>query len=219
MQRLCRLTLRSLRTDQPARLLRDVSVKTTGPFATVGMAEDTWALNESVLDEDTFLAQVESIKQERERMFFSALDRTRRGLVACVFDTTDRVQHMFYRYLDERSQGPHAGVIERLYCDMDRLVGETLKYVDDENGRVRAYQTRFLLIPAWCEPEYWLKQNGYLALQTAHPKAESTSKAWTGAAPGVRNGTGRTLPEPDRPRIGRNGIRVRSSGFETGTRV
>ena len=58
-------------------------------------------------------------------MFFSALERTRRGVVACVFDTTDRVQHMFYRYLDPALRGgKHAGVIEQLYRDMDRLVGE-----------------------------------------------------------------------------------------------
>ena len=37
---------------------------------------------------------------ERERMFFDALAQTKKGLVTTVFDTTDRVQHMFYRYLD-----------------------------------------------------------------------------------------------------------------------
>ena len=31
-------------------------------------------------------------------MFRNALEKTRRGVVACVFDTSDRVQHMFYRY-------------------------------------------------------------------------------------------------------------------------
>src|SRR5439155_13987237 len=81
--------------------------KLLGSFATVGMAEDTWALNEGVIDADAFLQQADEIKQERERMFFSALDRTRRGVVACVFDTTDRVQHMFYRYLDHRQTGRH----------------------------------------------------------------------------------------------------------------
>ena len=40
------------------------------------------------------------------RMFFSALDRTRRGVVACVFDTTDRVQHMFFAQKDRG--GPYS---------------------------------------------------------------------------------------------------------------
>jgi len=74
--------------------------KLPGSFATLGMAEDTWALNEGAIDEDAFLEQSKLIQKEREAMFFSVLDHTRHGVVACVFDTTDRVQHMFYRYLE-----------------------------------------------------------------------------------------------------------------------
>jgi predicted AlkP superfamily phosphohydrolase/phosphomutase len=139
--------------------------KLFGPFATVGMAEDTWALNEGVIDEDAFLKQAEEIKQERERMFFSALDRTRRGTVACVFDTTDRVQHMFYRYLDQRVTGRHAGVIEALYRDMDRLVGETLKYVDENTALFVLSDHGFCAFRRGVNLNTWLLQNGYLALR------------------------------------------------------
>src|SRR5439155_261852 len=66
-----------------------------------GLAEDTWALNEEVLDDQAFLAQCYSNHDDRERMLFDALEKTRQGLCACVFDTTDRVQHMFWRYLEE----------------------------------------------------------------------------------------------------------------------
>src|SRR5439155_800149 len=72
-----------------------------GPYATLGLAEDTWALNEKVLDDDAFLAQCYSNHDDRERMLFDALEKTKQGLCACVFDTTDRVQHMFWRYLEE----------------------------------------------------------------------------------------------------------------------
>ena len=54
---------------------------------------DTWALNEHVLDEAAFLEQCYDIHAERETMFFDALRKTSDGLVACVFDITDRVQH------------------------------------------------------------------------------------------------------------------------------
>ena len=37
-----------------------------GPFATTGMAEDTWALNEGVIDSDAFLKQAWDIFEERE---------------------------------------------------------------------------------------------------------------------------------------------------------
>ena len=74
--------------------------KLLGAFSTLGMAEDTWALNEHAIDSDAFLKQAYLIFEERKAMFFSALDRTRRGVVACVFDTTDRVQHMFFAQKD-----------------------------------------------------------------------------------------------------------------------
>src|SRR5262249_58436995 len=69
--------------------------KLFGPYATLGLAEDTWALNEKVLDDDAFLAQCYSNHHDRAQMLFDALEKTKTGLCACVFDTTDRVQHMF----------------------------------------------------------------------------------------------------------------------------
>ena len=102
--------------------------KLFGPYATLGLAEDTWALNEEVLDDDAFLAQCYGNHEDRERMFFDALEKTPQGLCACVFDTTDRVQHMFWRYLDEdhpaardvpQDQKPQ--VIQDLYDRMDDL--------------------------------------------------------------------------------------------------
>ena len=98
--------------------------KLLGRFATLGMAEDTWALNEGVIDEQAFLEQTWLTHSEREAMFLNALDRTRRGVVACVFDATDRVQHMFYHH-------GSTGVIEDLYRRADELVGKTLPHVDD----------------------------------------------------------------------------------------
>ena len=52
-------------------------------IATLGMAEDTWALNEGVTSESTFLQQTYDIDQERRSMFFSALDRLHRGTLVC----------------------------------------------------------------------------------------------------------------------------------------
>jgi hypothetical protein len=85
--------------------------KLLGAYSTLGMAEDTWALNEGVIDEDAFLEQAYSIFAEREAMFTQALDKTRRGVVACVFDTSDRVQHMFFRHLKELDGSMAAAVM------------------------------------------------------------------------------------------------------------
>ncbi|MCC6539195.1 MAG: alkaline phosphatase family protein [Bryobacterales bacterium] len=137
--------------------------KLLGVYSTLGMAEDTWALNEGSLGEADFLAQAESIKQEREAMFFSALARTRRGVVACVFDTPDRVQHMFYRQHD--AGGAHSAVIEDLYRDMDRLVGETLRRAGSDATVMVLSDHGFCSFRRGVNLNSWLHQHGYLVLQ------------------------------------------------------
>ena len=142
--------------------------KLFGAYATLGMAEDTWALNEGVIDEGAFLDQAWAIFQEREAQFREALDKTRRGVVACVFDTSDRVQHMFYRYLDGRG-GPHgeryAETIQKLYERMDTLVGETLQHLDDDTVLFVLSDHGFCSFRRGINLNTWLLENGYLALK------------------------------------------------------
>ncbi len=142
--------------------------KLLGSYATLGMAEDTWALNEGAIDEDAFLQQAKLIQGEREAMFFSALERTQRGVLACVFDTPDRVQHMFYRYLDparaELAESPHAGTIEELYRDMDRIVGRTLNHLDGNTALFVLSDHGFTSFRRGVNLNTWLHRNGYLAL-------------------------------------------------------
>jgi predicted AlkP superfamily phosphohydrolase/phosphomutase len=89
--------------------------KLMGSYATLGLAEDTWALNERVTNEDVFLQQVYKHHHEREEMFFNALDKTRRGLCVCVFDTTDRIQHMFMRFITKDHPAHAIGVDQEKY--------------------------------------------------------------------------------------------------------
>ncbi|HVN39636.1 MAG TPA: alkaline phosphatase family protein [Myxococcota bacterium] len=156
--------------------------KKQGPFATLGLAEDTWALNERVIDEKAFFEQAMAIYEERERMFLDALAQTKRGLVTTVFDTTDRVQHMFYRYLDP-SHPANAGkdttewkdAIARVYERLDALLGriwsealrsDTVLLVISDHG--------FTNFRRGVNLNTWLYQNGYLALKDGH----TTSGDW-----------------------------------------
>jgi predicted AlkP superfamily phosphohydrolase/phosphomutase len=134
-----------------------------GSFATVGMAEDTWALNEGVIDEDAFLDQAYGIFQEREAMFLNALESTRRGVVACVFDTSDRIQHMFYRHAGASDR--HAGVIEEMYRRMDALAGKALPYVDSGTALFVLSDHGFCSFRRGVNINSWLRDNGYLHLQ------------------------------------------------------
>ena len=137
--------------------------KLLGVYATLGMAEDTWALNERAIDEAAFLQQACLIYQEREAMFLSALERTRAGVVACVFDTTDRVQHMFFAQKD--GGGRYSRVVEELYQRADELLGKTLSYVDDQTALFVLSDHGFACFERGVDLNAWLLQNGYMFLK------------------------------------------------------
>jgi predicted AlkP superfamily phosphohydrolase/phosphomutase len=146
--------------------------KLFGPYATLGLAEDTWALNEHVLDDDAFLAQAYGNHEDRERMLFDALDKTKQGLCTCVFDTTDRVQHMFWRYLEENHpaardvpHSQHPEVIQDLYERMDRLIGRVMEKIDDDTLLMVISDHGFKSFARCMNLNAWLHQNGYLALK------------------------------------------------------
>ncbi len=146
--------------------------KLLGPYGTLGLAEDTWALNEGVLDEDAFLKQAYLLYEEREKMFFKALERTPRGLCVCVFDTTDRVQHMFFRCLDETHPANRGKEIERfknviadLYVRMDNLIGRVLEKVNEKTVVIVMSDHGFTQFKRGVNINTWLFLNGYLTLR------------------------------------------------------
>jgi predicted AlkP superfamily phosphohydrolase/phosphomutase len=146
--------------------------KLFGPYATLGLAEDTWALNEEVLDDQAFLQQCYGNHEDRERMFFDALEKTPQGLCACVFDTTDRVQHMFWRYLDpnhpaarDLPQDQRPRVIQDLYDRMDHLIGRVLEQIDEQTLLLVISDHGFQSFARCMNLNAWLHQNGYLALK------------------------------------------------------
>lgn len=162
--------------DRPAMPISHPAVYATylskmqGPYATLGLAEDTWALNAHILDDEGFLHQCLEADDEREKMFFDALDKVRRGLCAVVFDGTDRIQHMFWRYIDEghparngRQGRAHPAAIEELYARMDDLVGRTMAKCDDEHTVLMVISDHgFNAFRRGVDLNVWLEQNGYL---------------------------------------------------------
>ncbi|MGA1823764.1 MAG: alkaline phosphatase family protein [bacterium] len=144
-----------------------------GPYATLGLAEDTWALNEGILDDDAFLDQCYRNHEERERMLFHELNKTGEGVCACVFDTTDRIQHMFWRYHDTdhpalrgKDKTKHAKVLEELYVRMDTLLGRVLNEMDKEDLLMVMSDHGFTSFRRCVNLNTWLFQNNYLALKS-----------------------------------------------------
>jgi predicted AlkP superfamily phosphohydrolase/phosphomutase len=146
-----------------------------GPYASLGLAEDTWGLNEHVLEDEHFRQQCLDIDGEREMMFFDALDKVPAGLCVCVFDGSDRMQHMFWRYHDKQHPArpaevpaEHANAIEDLYKRMDDLVGRTVaKCAGSDTLLMVLSDHGFTTFRRGIDLNRWLEENGYLVVDDA----------------------------------------------------
>jgi predicted AlkP superfamily phosphohydrolase/phosphomutase len=149
--------------------------KKFGPFATLGLAEDTWALNERVIDEQAFFDAAMDICDEREKMLFDAIERTPKGLVTTVFDTTDRISHMFYRYLDPahpanagKESTAYQDAILRAYQRMDGMIARVLDQAGPDATVVVMSDHGFTNFRRGVNLNTWLRDEGYLVLHDGH---------------------------------------------------
>jgi len=147
--------------------------KMIGPFGTLGLAEDTWALNERRIDEAAFLKQAYLYAEEREAMFWDAVAKTKGGFITTVFDTTDRIQHMFFRYLDPKHPAnagkdvtQHKDAVEAVYRWCDDFVGRARAKVDDgKTVFVVMSDHGFKQFQRGVNLNAWLRDEGYLVLK------------------------------------------------------
>ncbi len=147
--------------------------KLIGSFTTLGEADDTWALNEGILDEDSFIKLSYDNHRESEAMLFNAMDKVKKGVIATWFQTTDSIQHMFFRYLDQDHPALTCGiptaksaqVIEDLYINMDELVGKVMDRMGKKTALVVMSDHGFKLFCRGVNLNSWLFLNGYLALK------------------------------------------------------
>jgi predicted AlkP superfamily phosphohydrolase/phosphomutase len=105
--------------------------QTCGPFLTLGWPQETTALEEGCITDEQFLALCDSILETRERLLMHQLERFHEGLLASVFDSLDRIQHMFWRSRPD--------VIEAWYVKLDALLGRVegrLKELGQERTKV-----------------------------------------------------------------------------------
>ena len=182
--------------------------KKIGPFATLGLAEDTWALNEKVTDDGTFWTQTQDVDDEREQMLDIALDKLRSGALVTVFDATDRVNHMYWRYIEDGHPAAdgiddpeYADAIEQQYIRNDGIVGRVLDKINDDD-------VLFVLSDHGCTSfrrgvnlNAWLLEEGYLTLkEDADPLRAVAPVGGLVEDPGLRRRSRRDLPQHPRPR-------------------
>jgi predicted AlkP superfamily phosphohydrolase/phosphomutase len=154
--------------------------KLLGAFATLGQAEDTWAVNERILSEEAFLQQVNNTQEEREKVFFDTLSKFKQGLLVQVFESTDRIQHMFWRYLkksgspaDKPSTDSHIiDAIYESYLAMDTFLGKLLSRIKKNDLVMIVSDHGFNAFNREFHLNSWLHQQGYLVLKDGKKESD-----------------------------------------------
>lgn len=142
-----------------------------GTFYTTGMVEDHAGLNNGRFDEAAYLQQCDEVWAERRRMMRDGLGAFREGLFYCLFDTPDRVQHMFWRFLED-DHPAHRGqpdprwrhVIEETYRTADAVLDDVLEVVDDQTLLVVLSDHGFGSFRRGVHLNHWLHAQGLLTL-------------------------------------------------------
>ena len=73
-----------------------------GEFHTQGIAEDTKALSDGVLDDDEYLRQARTVLAEHRRIFDAEFPKFNRGVFFFYFSSLDLNSHMFWRLMDPK---------------------------------------------------------------------------------------------------------------------
>jgi len=133
--------------------------KDCGPFPTIGWPQDTTALEDGCINDEQFLALCKNVDRLRENVLMHQIDRFNQGVLACVFDTLDRIQHMFFR--------DRMDIIEQWYEDLDKLIG---RIEDRLRQRDLLNKTKIIILSDHGFSQFdtkvhlnrWLVDNGYM---------------------------------------------------------
>jgi len=138
-----------------------------GLYNTLGMPEDTNALNENAITDKVFLEQVAQIEDEKNKMFWYEFNRFDKGLLAFVFDSGDRLQHMYW---DEKNLFNVEGglsvnkEVENYYIKKDELLGEVLNKIDNQTALMIFSDHGFTSFERAVSINTWLVDNGFMTL-------------------------------------------------------
>ncbi len=153
--------------DYAERLMRRFGV-----YKTMGWAIDTWTISSGLADEGQFLSDVENTESDFERMMVSLLGDADWDLYVQVFEYTDRVAHILWRYMDEGHplydpvKAPvYQDAMRKAYIKMDRIVGEAMEAMPKGAVLLVLSDHGFASFRRAVNYNRWLIDNGYLSLQ------------------------------------------------------
>jgi predicted AlkP superfamily phosphohydrolase/phosphomutase len=144
--------------------------QSSGGYLSLGWPQDTTALEEKMITDEQFLNLCEQIFETRKQIFLQNLRRYKEGILAGVFDTLDRVQHMFLR--------DRPDIIQDWYQRLDHLVGEVVEHVglDDQSPHLLIVSDHgFSRFHYKVNTNRWLEETGYLKTKENNKTQRSLS--------------------------------------------
>jgi predicted AlkP superfamily phosphohydrolase/phosphomutase len=159
----------ALPISTPSSYSRDLSEE-IGEYHTQGIAEDTKALSDGVLDDKEYLEQARTVLAEHRRAFDAEFPKFQKGVFFFYFSSLDLNSHMMWRLMDPESPGYDAAraaeygpVIEKFYQQMDEVLGEILPKLDDNTTLLVLSDHGFAPYRRSFNLNTWLLENGYIA--------------------------------------------------------
>lgn len=156
--------------SNPDEYIRELANE-LGCFYTLGMPEDTKALEEGRIDEEAFMTMCDEIIAEQEKMLWYELNKFKEGLLAAAFFSTDRLQHIFWVTKDplhplynKEYAEKYGHVIEDCYCKMDRILGDVMRHMDDKTALMVFSDHGFSTFRRGVHLNSWLSENGFMKL-------------------------------------------------------
>jgi len=161
--------------SEPKEYSRELAEK-LGLYYTMGMPMDTWAVNERRLDEKAFLEQMDTVFAEKNAHLDYELKRFDKGILFCYFDSTDVIQHMFWRYTDPEhimydSNAPdeYRDQIRSWYRKLDEVLGRVMQRAGADDTLIVLSDHGFNTFRRAAHLNSWLRKMGWLQLKD--PKA------------------------------------------------
>ena len=160
----------------PADLAKGLA-KRFGLFKTAGWSIDTWSMSEETIDEPTFLEDVNFTAAQYRKMMDGLLAEKDVKLYVQVYEFTDRVGHVMWRFLDPQhpaydaeKAARFAPSVEANYVLMDGIVGDVMKQLGPADTLLVCSDHGFSTWRRSVNYNTWLVRKGYLALKGGDEK-------------------------------------------------